>query len=194
MFQKDLRSRNAGGHNFSILRMQLSAGRKNKDFSVKIYRTRIYPLCLYSSHSGVQSSVVTLLVSKCTGEMYATSWTFLSRFFKTFLLPLSHLRCLRFGRSTVSVPLFSFIRWGRPRGMLHVLSTVYFLLRALAFRDYFSESFCISNSNSCKDSTCPTALRSFFDAARTVPMTFLVKSSPSLLLFAKEPSQKTCLN
>lgn len=43
---------------------------------------------------------------------------------------------------------------------------------------YFGESLCISNSNSCKDCTCPTALRSFFDAARTVPMTFLVKFSP----------------
>lgn len=54
---------------------------------------------------------------------------------------------------------------------------------------HFEESFCISNSNSCKDSTCPTAARSFFDAARTVPMTFLIKFPLLLSTEAKFPQR-----
>jgi len=145
--------------------------RKNKDFSKDLPDSN--PLCLYSSYSGVQSSIVTFLVSRYTSEMYATPWTFLSRFFKTFsfspfLSPFSSsdVQLSRF-------PLFSFVRGRRPREMLHVLRFIFSF--AFSPSAYFGESFCISNSNSCKDSTCPTALRSFFDAARTVLMTFLVK-------------------
>lgn len=55
---------------FDLVDATLRGGKTR--ISVKIYQTPTYKLRLYSSHSGVQSNIVTLLVSRYTDEMYAT--------------------------------------------------------------------------------------------------------------------------
>lgn len=155
-------------------------GGKNKNFSKDLLDSNLYSLCLYSSHSGVQSNRSCSSRLEIYGRDVRDAVNFLiaillkhfSRLFASLSSSSFSFRTFQLSRH----PLFSFIRGGRPRGMLHVPRFIFSF--ASSPSAYFGESFCISNSNSCKDSTCPTALRSFFDAARTVPMTFLVKFLP----------------
>lgn len=175
------------GLGFSVLQVQLSLvlGRERKGIPIHIYRTRIHTyvhttraLCIFRSR--VQPSVKFLFSSRDIPICVYDSANFLNDPLKHFSLSLSF--CLSSSPSRASLfRIFNCLRSPCSFSFTGETSsknaTTYYGLfsPSLLLSAHFEESFCISNSNSCKDSTCPTAAWSFFDAARTVPMTFLIK-------------------
>lgn len=77
-------------------------------------------------------------------------------------------------------PLFSLIRGVRMSSRNVARTTAYFLLHP-RFSCTLRKVFALAIWTSVKTSACPTATWSFFDAARRVPMTFLIKLSPVAL-------------
>lgn len=144
---------------FDLAGCSCLAGRKNKDFSKDLPDSYLPALsiCFFALRSSVErsySSRLEIYGERCTRRRelsYHDSLKHFSFFFSfIFLVFVSDVRLSRF-------PLFSFVGGRRPQGMLHVPRFIFSF--APSPSAYFGESFCISNSNSCKDSTCPTAAR-----------------------------------
>lgn len=163
-------------------------GGKKKGFQyifieLEFIRTNTHAHPLYFSRFRVQPSVKFLFSTRDVPRCVHGSVNFLNDPLKHFtfssLFHVPHRLC--FGSSAVFVLSPELSR----------NATTYYGLfsPSPSLSVHFEESFCISNSNSCKDSTCPTAARTFFDAARTVSMTFLVKFPLLLSAGIKSPQR-----